>query len=286
MDRHVIAAFAGVIAASLALTAEAPYAQEGPGCELRGQVSSAGAEQPASFTFTNTGATEYYVYWIDGNGRESDGQGGQLPLLRVEPGASGTIDTFVGHYLSVFDGQQRCLGVFQADGTAMAVRLAGQAGSEPAVTAQQQTAAAAATGTSEALSQVALSTHNALRALHCVPPLQWSARLAAIAQQWADRCVFEHSQSGLGENLAIGTSGAFPAETQIQSWYDEIARYDFANARFTSGTGHFTQVVWRSTTEVGCGVASCNGEDLLVCNYAPPGNFQGEYDQNVPQRCQ
>jgi uncharacterized protein YkwD len=132
-----------------------------------------------------------------------------------------------------------------------------------------------------------LTRHNSLRGRHCVPPLAWSKRLEAVAQEWANRCVFEHRTGNLGENLAIGTSGAFPPASQVQSWYDEINSYDFANGRSSDGqaVGHFTQIVWRGTKQVGCAVATCNGQDLLVCNYSPAGNVTGRYTQNVPVRC-
>ena len=135
--------------------------------------------------------------------------------------------------------------------------------------------------------QETLTRHNALRARHCVPALTWSNRLAGIAQDWANRCQFEHRQSNLGENLAIGTSGAFPPASQVQSWYDEINSYDFATGRSRDGqaVGHFTQVIWRGTRQVGCAVATCNGNDLLVCNYSPAGNVVGRYVQYVPRPC-
>ncbi len=135
--------------------------------------------------------------------------------------------------------------------------------------------------------QQVLSRHNQLRANHCVPALAWSSRLAATAQDWANRCVFEHRPGNLGENLAIGTSGAFPPASQVQSWYDEIRSYDFATGASRDGqaVGHFTQVIWRGTRQLGCAVASCNGQDLLVCNYSPAGNLTGAYQENVPQRC-
>ena len=132
-----------------------------------------------------------------------------------------------------------------------------------------------------------LARHNQLRSQHCVPALAWSEQLAQIAQNWADRCVFEHSSGNLGENLAMGTSGAYPPVEHVQSWYDEVASYDFARAESRDGkpVGHFTQIVWQSTTQLGCGVATCGGEDLLVCNYAPAGNFIGAYQQNVLAHC-
>ncbi len=286
-----------VVLAAVQVTAGgSAFAEPGPGCELRGQVVSANSSEALTLTFENAGASEYHVYWIDGSGRENDGQGGQFPMLTVAPGSSGQMQTFAGHYFSVFDGQQNCLGVVMASGDRTAVVLpigaAGGSGqsTEPG-TAEGEAQPEAGTAESSAsqggdLAQVTLDKHNQLRAKHCVPPLAWSAGLAATAQQWANACDFRHSSNGLGENLAMGTSGAFPPDAQIQSWYDEIGQYDFAAGRFTSGTGHFTQVIWRSSTELGCGVATCGGQDLLVCNYSPPGNYSGEFQANVPERCE
>ena len=42
-----------------------------------------------------------------------------------------------------------------------------------------------------------------------------------------------------------------------------------------------SQVVWKATTEVGCGFANCAGGALVVCEYAPPGNVLGEFTTNV-----
>ncbi len=133
-----------------------------------------------------------------------------------------------------------------------------------------------------------LARHNQLRAQHCVPALAWSEQLARTAQAWANRCVFQHSDNDLGENLAAGTSGAFTAESFVDDWYSEISSYDFASGQSTDGeaVGHFTQVVWASTQQVGCGIARCGGEDIFVCNYSPPGNYVGEEVANVPPRCQ
>ncbi|QRN92792.1 hypothetical protein JRI60_26645 [Archangium violaceum] len=99
-------------------------------------------------------------------------------------------------------------------------------------------------------------------------------------------------QRGYGENLHwSGTSQAAPptatdaALGATKSWYDEVSRYNFANGGFTAATGHFTQLVWKSTTSVGCAVYNLKGsrwlETYVVCNYQPSGNYQGQFPQNV-----
>ncbi len=129
-----------------------------------------------------------------------------------------------------------------------------------------------------------LNAHNNYRAEVGVPPLQWSEDLAASAQQWANKLAqtgtFEHSQAG--ENLAEGTTAAFSVTQLVDMWGGE--KQYFSNGTFpdVSSTGnwedvgHYTQVVWRNTTEVGCGLASGNGNDVLVCHYNPAGNFVGQ----------
>jgi uncharacterized protein YkwD len=140
-------------------------------------------------------------------------------------------------------------------------------------------AGAVAPAFAQDISSEVLSKHNSLRAKHGVPALSWSGNLAGMAQDWANKCVFEHSSNG-GENLAQGDG--FPPSQFVQDWYDEIGQYDFNNPGFSSGTGHFTQVVWKSTKQVGCGLAQCSGGALLVCNYSPAGNLEGAYPENVP----
>ncbi len=136
-----------------------------------------------------------------------------------------------------------------------------------------------------------LAEHNRVRARHCAPPLVWSTKLAAAAQAWAEHlrdhgCGFDHSQSPYGENLAGGTAGMLDAAGIVGMWAEEESAYDFAHGGFSMDTGHFTQVVWRGTTAVGCGSMTCNGMDVWVCNYDPPGNMEGDYADNVsPPRC-
>lgn len=136
-----------------------------------------------------------------------------------------------------------------------------------------------------------LAAHNRFRAMHCAPPMRWSERIASSAQAWADElaqrgCGLEHSSGDYGENLAAGYAGHIDAEGVVQMWYREVADFDFANGGFSMETGHFTQVVWIGSTELGCGQATCNGLDVWVCQYGPPGNYEGQYRQNVlPTSC-
>ncbi len=136
-----------------------------------------------------------------------------------------------------------------------------------------------------------VDAHNKVRAQHCAAPLTWSSTLAAVAQKWADSlrdqgCKFGHSGGQYGENLAAGTEGVLDPEATVAMWYDEIKQYKFPDGGFSMQTGHFTQVVWRGTKQVGCGHSTCKGNDIWVCEYDPPGNWDGEYRANVlPKGC-
>jgi pathogenesis-related protein 1 len=140
--------------------------------------------------------------------------------------------------------------------------------------------------------QAMLSAHNTYRSKHCVPALTWSAQLAAAAQDWANGCKrddkdpkkFAHSKvPGEGENLAWGTGLSIKGAVDL--WYSEISKYNFAVPVWSNEVGHFTQVVWRSSAQLGCAAASCSGQTYWVCRYAPPGNFNvdtpGQLAQNV-----
>ncbi|KAF7723030.1 hypothetical protein EC973_002406 [Apophysomyces ossiformis] len=127
--------------------------------------------------------------------------------------------------------------------------------------------------------QAILDLHNKYRADHSAPALKWSNTLANYAQNWSDRCVFKHSYGKYGENLAYGYSSWNEA---ITAWYDEYKLYNYNNPGFSGKTGHFTQIVWKGTTEIGCGVTDCpNLGPLYTCSYNPPGNVEGQYQQNV-----
>jgi hypothetical protein len=129
-----------------------------------------------------------------------------------------------------------------------------------------------------------LTAHNQCRAKVGVPPLKWSTSLASFAQEWADQLSktgkFEHRSgggSGLGENLA---AGSMTPTALVDMWCDEQSQYNPQTGQCVNGgmeCYHFTQVVWRNTSEVGCGLASHpRYGKVLVCNYNPPGNFRGQ----------
>jgi hypothetical protein len=132
-----------------------------------------------------------------------------------------------------------------------------------------------------------LAAQNRYRAEVSVPPLQWSDSIAATAQVWAqhlagDVHALKHSgAAATGENLAMWSAGRASLTKLVDLWGAE--KHYFIEASFpnVSSTGnwetvaHYTQMIWRDTTEVGCGMATGGGNDFLVCQYAPQGNFMG-----------
>lgn len=134
-----------------------------------------------------------------------------------------------------------------------------------------------------------LAAHNAVRARAGVPPLSWDASLGNAAASYAVFLAvtnsFQHSdrnqRGGTGENLWMGTRGTYSYESMIGGWTSE-QRY-FRPGVFPSvsssgnweDVGHYTQMVWPTTTRVGCAIASNAHNDFLVCRYSPAGNVMG-----------
>ncbi len=146
------------------------------------------------------------------------------------------------------------------------------------------------------LKSMVLSVHNRERAAVSVPPLIWSDKLATDAKAWAEHLLatgeFVHSTccgafKDYGENLASSTGSdrsTGPIAQNMQGWISEKNDYHggpFQPIASNGSPGHYTQMVWKSTTEVGCGTASgalAEGgyRDVLVCRYTPAGNFFGQ----------
>jgi hypothetical protein len=136
-----------------------------------------------------------------------------------------------------------------------------------------------------------LAAHNAERAAAGVPPLAWNAALAADARIWADELAatgrFEHSpdepgKPPEGENLWAGTPRAFSPEAMVHLWLDEKRDYRPGvfpgNSRSgdVENVGHYTQVIWRASRQVGCANAVGKNEEFLVCRYSEAGNVIGQ----------
>lgn len=142
-----------------------------------------------------------------------------------------------------------------------------------------------------------LKMHNDERASVSVPPLVWSNSLAADAKSWAQNLATRNqgkmlneltqddlvhaTGTGQGENLSFrsawGTGQVQPPSTEslVSGWIDEKPYMG----------GHYTQMVWKNTKEVGCAIVTSNGKtsdgmagvvSYLVCRYNPPGNMAGE----------
>jgi len=128
-----------------------------------------------------------------------------------------------------------------------------------------------------------LSAHNEWRNRYSVPSLTWSPQLAAVAQEWATKLVrenrFQHRPNNqYGENLAAAQGQQLSPARVVEMWGLEVKDYSYASNTCKPGKmcGHFTQVVWRSTKQVGCGMARLGDREVWVCNYNPPGNFVGQ----------
>jgi len=125
-----------------------------------------------------------------------------------------------------------------------------------------------------------LSLHNAVRSRVGVAPLIWSDRLASIARDWAAtllaRRQFRHRPNAtFGENLfEINGSSASPSQV-VNAWAEEARDYDRTANKCRGVCGHYTQIVWSTTKEVGCAVARGGVREVWVCNYNPPGNWIG-----------
>lgn len=136
-----------------------------------------------------------------------------------------------------------------------------------------------------------LAAHNRERAILGIPNLHWSPQLSASAAKWADHLgmtgAFEHSpdepgQPIEGENLWAGTRDYYTPESMVGLWVAE--KHDFKPGLFPTNSrtgdveavGHYTQLMWRRTTAVGCAIAQSRNEDVLVCRYSTAGNVTGE----------
>jgi pathogenesis-related protein 1 len=132
-----------------------------------------------------------------------------------------------------------------------------------------------------------VAAHNKWRATVGVPALTYSVAQEAVAQAWVNQlqaqgCGLVHSNplGQYGENL-FGAWGASYTPTQIvDTWAGENVYYNYAANTCAAGQvcGHYTQIVWRNTTSIGCATATCPAtqQQVVACQYTPPGNYVGQ----------
>jgi len=137
-----------------------------------------------------------------------------------------------------------------------------------------------------------LKAHNDYRAKHSTGAMTWSKAAEEFAQKWCDKLAKEnkmyHStypeRDNMGENLYMQSwaPDADIGANTVKSWYDEESLWDYSKDAYQSGAGHFTQVVWKGSTEVGCAYAY-KSSTFVCCNYNPAGN-SGAYKANVGKK--
>ena len=150
--------------------------------------------------------------------------------------------------------------------------------------------AAAGYPRSTSLAPIMLQAHNLERSAMGAAPLRWDPRLAAAADAYAAQLArtgrWGHSapyqRVGQGENLWMGSRGAFSPSHMVAGWVSERRMFragvfpNISRSGSWNDVGHYTQMIWPTTTAVGCSVRSSPQWDYLVCRYSSPGNVSGE----------
>jgi hypothetical protein len=134
-----------------------------------------------------------------------------------------------------------------------------------------------------------LMAHNEARAEVGAPPLQWDPGLAQAAASYGPALSrlgrLIHSprtgRENQRENLWMGQQGRFRPDEMVAAWTDEKRQFapgQFPNVSRTANwvdVAHYTQMIWKTTTHVGCAIYRDGGWDYLICRYSPPGNRDG-----------
>ncbi|KAM8717515.1 hypothetical protein ACLKA7_004243 [Drosophila subpalustris] len=133
------------------------------------------------------------------------------------------------------------------------------------------------------------TTTNKYRKMHGCPELKVNEALSKNAQEWAnhlrDKNIMQHRpKPKYGENIFLSGGMDVTGDLPVDMWYREINAFNFDKPDFTPTSGHFTQLIWKSCTEMGAGVARKADRTWVVCNYNPPGNVVGQFKENVPRK--
>jgi len=135
-------------------------------------------------------------------------------------------------------------------------------------------------GLTDKQKQFILDSHNKERANHCSRPLIWDTELEKMADYWANNCQFQHwsldnkprmNGQQIGENMQADFSGGSAVTSGMRDFIKEKNYWKCGDNSWSQSTGHYTQMIWPSTTKVGCALANCtNGlGQFLVCEYSP-----------------
>lgn len=195
--------------------------------------------------------------------------------------------------------------------SSQAARVSTPAAAPPSSTQAAAPTVSAASSNLGGYAGSVVNHHNMHRANHSSPDLVWDQNLANIATEHANTCIYKHNVTigggGYGQNIAAGA----PADNitsvitelfynnemmNFEPFYGQATPSDMSDATF-DGFGHFTQIVWKGTTKVGCATVDCHGKGngpqglgnvngnvppyFTVCNYGAPGNYLGEFNKNV-----
>ena len=148
------------------------------------------------------------------------------------------------------------------------------------------------------INNIILNEHNKYRKMHGVPNLELDNNLIRFATAYAESLaknpndnflepsgVYYEGDEKLGENLFQCNKRTCSMENYTQPldvWYKEKEFYNFNTNAGEKGTANFTQMVWKSTKKLGCGLGQKYETNYkVVCYYYPKGNVAEKYDINV-----
>ncbi|KAE8220731.1 hypothetical protein CF319_g5794 [Tilletia indica] len=111
--------------------------------------------------------------------------------------------------------------------------------------------------------QAIVDTHNAYRTIHNVPSLTWNSTLAAFAKNHASKYIWAHPEGPYGENGAATVGGVTTTmASSAVMWYDDSTMYNFSAPAFTEQTGHFSQLIWKSSRGMDGAIVQCTPASL------------------------
>nr|CAD2183004.1 unnamed protein product [Meloidogyne enterolobii] len=128
--------------------------------------------------------------------------------------------------------------------------------------------------------------------------MKYSKSLESSAKEWAKQCTISHSHGKFGENLFMSTNKKLSDSSALRQackdWWAELADYGMDqslvldNGQFSKGIGHWSQMAWAKTLELGCARAYCPNSEwktYVVCQYNPPGNYLNELVYHKGESC-